>query len=196
MKRIIAHWTAGGYKASDLDRKHYHFICEDDGNIVKGIHPPEANENPKSGHYAAHTLNCNTGSIGISVACMRGAVENKSNGPSPMTEVQFNAMCRKIAQLCTKYNIPVSRRTVLSHAEVQLTLGVRQRGKWDIAILPFKPGLKGPLECGDYMRGRVEYYQRGDASPTPKPKPKPSTNPKPIGIMQWLRRFFGFGRRS
>ncbi len=159
MKRIIAHWTAGSYNVSDLDKEHYHFIISGNTDVVAGKFPVSANEAPKKGAYAAHTLNCNTGSIGVSVACMAGAVEGKSNGQFPMKETQFERMCRHIAELSLQYNIPVTPTTILSHAEVQPNLKITQRGKWDITVLPFKPDIKGAAACGAYMRARVTQYR-------------------------------------
>lgn len=163
MKRIIMHWSAGGYKASELDKEHYHIIFEDDGKKVFGKYPIEANAAGKitKGKYAAHTLNCNTDSIGLSMACMAGAVEGKTNGNQPMTQAQFDAMCREAAFLCNKYGIVVSPKTVLSHAEVQTNLGIKQRGKWDFSVLPFKPELKGAKACGDYARAQIQGYMTG-----------------------------------
>jgi hypothetical protein len=50
----------------------------------------------------------------------------------------------------------VDRKTVLSHAEVQQTLGITQKGKWDIARLPFDDSIKGAIAIGDQMRGLVK----------------------------------------
>lgn len=156
MKRIIWHWTAGTNKATALDRKHYHFIIEGDGAIVSGNLPPEANLSTRDGEYAAHTLNCNTGSIGISLAAMAGAVERPfSAGRFPITQDQIDALTRLTARLCVKYRIPVERETVLSHAEVQPTLKIRQRGKWDIAWLPGMTETADPVKVGDFLRGMV-----------------------------------------
>ncbi|NJM13637.1 MAG: amidase, partial [Synechococcaceae cyanobacterium SM1_2_3] len=68
MKRIIMHWSAGAHTVSAVDKKHYHFIIDGAGKVHAGNFPPEANRNPVKGQYAAHTLNCNTGSIGVAVA--------------------------------------------------------------------------------------------------------------------------------
>ena len=156
MKRIILHWTAGRYKASKLDRKHYHYIVEDDGNIVKGDHDVEANRPPvKKGGYAAHTLRCNSNSIGISCAAMAGAKENEAEHKYPITAAQFNEMCELTASMCIEYDIPVNNKTVLSHAEVEKNLGKKQRGKWDIASLPHL-SLKGADACGWAIRSRVQ----------------------------------------
>ena len=181
MKRIIAHWTAGTWKASTEDRKHYHFIVESDGNVVRGNWPVKNNESiPKgSSEYAAHTLNCNTQSIGISMACMAGATESPFHaGNYPMTQQQFEAMCEKIASLCKQYSIEVTPQTVLSHAEVQPTLGIKQRGKWDFTRLPFNPKIVGAKACGDFMRERVQYYSK-TKSPLSPPPPQPS---KVVGV--------------
>ena len=166
--RIIAHWSAGRYTASKIDRDHYHFIYEGDGREVAGIHTPEDNISAKDGKYAAHTRGCNTGSIGVAVACMWNAKEG-AHGSQPMTEAQFEAMCRGIARLCMRYKIPVTPRTVLSHAEVQPTLGIKQNGKWDFTELSFSPSLKGHKACGDFMRSRVSAYMVA-----------PAINPKPV----------------
>lgn len=160
MKRIIWHWSAGPHKATKLDKKHYHYIFEGDGNMVTGDNPVSANEVIRKGKpYAAHTYRSNTGSIGVSMACMLNARERPLDyGSQPMTEVQFEACMKYTAELCKKYNIKVTNKTVLSHAEVQPNLGIKQRGKWDFTVLPFKPKLRGAKACGDYARQRVKFY--------------------------------------
>jgi N-acetylmuramoyl-L-alanine amidase len=159
MKRVIAHWAVTKYKADDISKQHYHYIYEGDGREVKGLFNPEANLKCANGQYAAHTLNCNTGSIGVSCAAMYGAESVDKPGPFPITAVQFDAMCKGIARLCVKYSIPVTPQTVLSHAEVETTLGIKQRGKWDIAVLPFL-NFKTAKACGDEMRKRVQAYAK------------------------------------
>jgi N-acetyl-anhydromuramyl-L-alanine amidase AmpD len=160
MRRIIAHWTAGSHQASKTDREHYHFIWNGDGKIVKGDRPVTANESTADNDgYAAHTKNCNSGSIGTSVACMAGAKESPFDpGLYPMTKEQWDRMCRGIAQLCTFYNIPVTDETVLSHAEVEGTLKIDQNGKWDFTRLPWALDVKGAHACGERMRDDVIGY--------------------------------------
>jgi hypothetical protein len=159
MKRIIAHWTAGSYNASATDREHYHFIWTGDGHAVRGDHEVTDNESTSDGDYAAHTKNCNTDSIGVSLACMAGAIENPFNpGVYPMTKVQWDHMCMGIAQLCQFYKIPVTKQTVLSHAEVEKTLGIDQSGKWDYTRLAWQPELEGQTQCGDRLRRDVSFY--------------------------------------
>ena len=77
MARVIVHWTAGGYRASALDREHYHVLIEGDGTVVYGVHAIDANAKPAREPRASHTRNCNTGSIGVSVCCMKDAREQQ-----------------------------------------------------------------------------------------------------------------------
>lgn len=156
MTRVVLHWSAGGWKASELDKEHYHFIVENDGNVVRGDHIIADNVNTADDDYAAHTRGCNTGAIGVSMACMAGAIEQPFNaGKFPMTETQWNRAMEVIAHLASYYKISVTKKTILSHAEVQTNLGIQQAGKWDVARLPFDPKTVGAKACGDKMRARV-----------------------------------------
>lgn len=156
LERVICHWSAGAYKASGLDKTHYHLIVEGDGNLVRGVHPISANGIGATGSRASHTLNCNTGSIGVSLACMAGAVERPFNpGRSPMTPTQWATLPRVVADLCRRYGIPVTERTVLSHAEVEPTLKIRQRGKWDFTWRPGMAAPGNPVKVGDELRHAV-----------------------------------------
>jgi hypothetical protein len=87
---------------------------------------------------------------------MAGAIENPFNaGDYPMTETQWRVLAHVVAELCGAYSIPVSRETVLSHAEVQSTLDIAQSGKWDYTKLAFDPSISGALVCGDRLREDV-----------------------------------------
>lgn len=159
--RSITHWTAGGGRASPTDKKHYHRITERDGRIVDGDEAIRDNIVTSDGDYAAHTLRLNTGSAGFSMAGMRDARDIDTAdwfGPSPINERQFESHCKMLAEFHMDQGIPVTPRTCLTHAEVEPTLGVKQRGKWDFTRLPFKPGLRGALPVGNYMRERVLSY--------------------------------------
>lgn len=165
--RTITHWTGGGGKANDLDKKHYHTLTEHDGNIVAGNETLEDNIVTSDGDYAAHTLRLNTRSGGFAMAGMLGAVENPFDaGSSPINEKQFEAHCAHLAKVHTEQALPVNGRTCLTHAEVEPTLGVKQDGKWDLTRLPFKPEIRGAIPVGDYMRERVRAYQ-GQTGPAP-----------------------------
>jgi len=163
MKRIICHWTAGAHRASQLDKAHYHILIEKDGKLVRGTHSIEDNVSTGDGVYAAHTLGANTGSIGVAVCAMAGAVESPfSPGTSPMLELQFHTLARVVAELCRFYQIQVTPRTVLGHGEVQANLGITQKGKWDPLVLPWDPSM-GRTQVGNFLRSLVQnVLDRGD----------------------------------
>lgn len=164
MQRIIVHWTAGTHLASSLDRAHYHLLIEADGRLVRGVPSIALNAKPASPGYAAHTLNCNTGSIGVSLCCMAGAFERPfASGLAPMTRTQWERLPHVLADLCRAYGIAVTPETVLSHAEVQGTLGIKQRGKWDISRLSFDPSVVGAKACGDQFRAATAALLAGGA---------------------------------
>jgi hypothetical protein len=162
MKRIICHWTAGGYTASDLDKKHYHILIENDGTLVRGRHTISDNESTADGNYAAHTRGINARSIGIAVCCMADASERPFDaGRFPMTEMQWRTMAAVVAELCRAYHIEVTPTTVLGHGEVERSLGVKQRGKWDPMVLPWEPHLS-LQEVGHRFRELVRAFLAGE----------------------------------
>ena len=156
LSRIIIHWSAGTNTVSDLDRQHYHKIVAGDGMVFSGYHTPEENISVSDGRYAAHTRSCNTGSIGVAFAAMAGAVERPfDSGPFPITARQVDAMARLCGALCRQYGIAVTRQTVLTHAEVQPTLGITQSGKWDVTWLPGMTAPGDPVAVGDKLRDLI-----------------------------------------
>lgn len=156
-KGIVVHWSAGTHKVSSTDKQHYHFIVDGAGNVVQGIHTVEDNDKTNDGNYAAHTAGANTGRIGVSMAGMMGARENPFEaGNYPLTKPQWAAMIKLVASLAKKYKIPITPQTILTHAEVEKTLGIKQKGKWDITRIPFKPDLIGAKACGDFLRAEVK----------------------------------------
>lgn len=156
LHRIIMHWTAGAYGDIALERRAYHLLIDQYGRAIPGQYAPEANADVSDGLYAPHTRALNTGSIGVSVDAMAGAQEVPFDpGSAPITDEQERGLVQEVADLCRTYNIPVSRWTVLTHAEVQPTLGVWQRRKWDITWLPGYPGVRDAVEVGDVLRTRI-----------------------------------------
>jgi hypothetical protein len=157
VQRVICHWTAGAYKANTTDLNYYHILIEDTGELRRGVYSIKDNVYTGDGKYAPHTKNCNTGSIGVSLCCMTGAVESPFDaGACPMLEAQWDTLTTCVAELCDAYTIPVMIGTVLSHAEVQGTLGIAQSGKWDYSVLPFDPSFpKGAKAVGDRLRAEV-----------------------------------------
>lgn len=157
MKRIIWHWTAGAYGVNNVEADAYHFIINRDGTSAAGLDKPEDNIPPlRPGAYAAHTLNLNSYSIGIAIDAMAGARERPLHiGTAPITPEQIDGLVGLTARLCMKYGIPVTRETVLSHAEVERTLRVKQRQKWDITWIPSMDRVGDAIEIGDMLRARV-----------------------------------------
>ncbi len=158
-QRIVMHWTAGQYEMSGSDYDKYHEVVEGDGTRRLCKRRPEANNNVNDGDYAAHVRAKNTGSIGLAMCCMQGAKERPfKKGKYPMTETQLGVFIDMVAEYAETYDIPIDRRHVLSHEEVDVTLGVPQ-DKWDIMWLPHmaKPG--DVVEVGDYLRERISDAQ-------------------------------------
>jgi N-acetyl-anhydromuramyl-L-alanine amidase AmpD len=152
MKRIILHWTAGTHTPNATDKLHYHRLITGDGRTVTGV-PIERNAGPRmQAGYAAHTLNCNTDSIGVAVCCALGATETPLDfGAFPPTPAQLAEAVRVTAVLCRRYGIPCDRTHVLTHGEVQAHLCITQRGKWDLNRLPGVVGFGG-----DWIRREVK----------------------------------------
>jgi hypothetical protein len=158
MARIHIHWTAGSHNANAHDKKCYHILIEGDGKLVRGDRPIDANQ-PGSGKTpASHTLNANTGAIGVSMCCMGGDEVRERPfvaGRFPVTEVQWNKMVEVIADLSSRYGVPVTSKTILTHAEVEPNLGKKQKGKWDITCLAFDSSIVGAKAVGDRLRREV-----------------------------------------
>lgn len=158
MKRIICHWTAGAYEPTELDKEHYHFLIDGTAKLHRGRYTVADNVSTADGRYAAHTRNCNTGSIGIAACCMAGAKSSPfAPGQYPLTLQQWVTMAQLAAQLAQCYDIPVSPQTILGHGEVEKQLGIPQLGKWDPMKLPFEPALT-PAQVGQRLRERVSYH--------------------------------------
>lgn len=138
------HWTGGAHTANATDRRAYHRLYQGDGSVI-AAHPLTA--------HLAHTRHANDGAIGQSLCAMRGAVERPFDaGRSPITEVQLDAMLIDSARFALEYDIPVSIWSTHSHAEVQPTLGIAQRQKWDICWLPGMSRPGDPIEVGNMLR--------------------------------------------
>ncbi|MEH3144858.1 MAG: N-acetylmuramoyl-L-alanine amidase [Methylobacterium frigidaeris] len=164
MERVICHWTAGGYKASSLDRSHYHILIEKSGDLIRGFHSIEDNVYTGDGNYAAHTRGANTKSIGVSVCCMAGAEERPFDpGKFPMMQSQWDRMAEVVADLARFYGIPVTQQTILGHGEVEKYLGKPQRGKWDPMVLPWNP-QRSLVKVGDDFRAAVRTLITGTTS--------------------------------
>lgn len=183
MKRIIMHWPAGTNRVNPANLKKYHGIMQGDCTWFEGELHPEANEDTRDGKYAAHTRALNTGSIGLAMAGMFGARHSPFDpGQYPLNQKQVDAFVKKVAEYADTYNIAITRRTVLTHAEVQPTLGVRQNHKWDITWLPGWDKPRDPVEAGDALRKMIQ-------AELDKLRPAPKSPSVPPWLQRIMRRF-------
>lgn len=156
MKRIIIHWTGGTNQPNMTDFEHYHYLVNGDGMRINGKYPPEANLNCKDGKYAAHTEMGNTGSIGVAFCGMKDYTEGGAT-EYPLTSKQFICGLKMVAELCLKYNIKVTPRTVLTHYEFDCNRGKPGR-KIDIIYLPPFPKIPKE-EIGNFIRDIVQAFK-------------------------------------
>ena len=153
LNRITIHWTGSTYTPNDCDKSHYHFIIDGDGNVIKGKYKPEDNLDCKDGVYAAHTGGGNTGNIGVAMSCLY-------NNYYPIRRVQLEACCKLVAQLCEKYGIRITNKTVLTHAEFgKLYPHTTSNGKIDINKLPCV-AVYGIDNVGNWIRNKVQWYRQ------------------------------------
>lgn len=162
LKRIHWHWTGGSYEVTGFETSHYNDVHDYLGNRHAGLAPAE-----DQAHYSysrkvgvSHTFKANTGAIGQAIDCMGGATENGrvcDPGKYPPTWEGINSMLERSAEYCKMYDIYVSPWTTLTHAEVQPTLGIRQKWKWDIRVLPDDPTkLLDAIKAGNILRERLK----------------------------------------
>lgn len=167
VQRVICHWTAGSYHVTSHDRACYHvLLCDEralgrgaDVRAVRGTRPPAGNDSTRDGDYAAHTRNLNTGSFGLSVACMAEAQPRGPFGPYPLTHLLWERLAQAAAEVLAAYDLELSERTCLFHSEVEQVYNISQAGKWDIDVLPFQRDLS-PAEVHAQFRRKVAWYLR------------------------------------
>ncbi len=180
MNRIANHHTGGGYEPSALDLSHYHKLISLDGTVHDGRHPIAANAPGRplvAGRYAAHTRALNTGAIGNALCAMANGDWRSPFAcrTFPLPD-QVEALVQLNARQCVEHGIPVTRETVLSHGEVELTLGVKQAGKWDFDYdFMDRTTTRDPIAIGDKFRARVlaAIEGLGQGAPCAAPSPRP-----------------------
>lgn len=160
IKRVHWHWAASNYKVTDFIKSHYNIVIDKDGNEHAGAALPVEQGNYVPGKIGvSHTYMANTGAVGISIAAMAGAYTSGNTvrmGDYPLTWDAIDGMLNATVRLCKEFDITPSRTTTLSHAEVESNLGIKQRGKWDIRVLPNRPlELLNATEAGDILRKRM-----------------------------------------
>lgn len=159
IKRIILHWSAGRHYPTNFEKNYYHYLVDVEGHIYRGNYTPEDNENCTDGKYAAHTGGGNTGSIGVCMCGMYGYKSPKFQGVFPISAVQFEACMKFTAELCKKYNIKISKDTVLTHYEFGcLHPQTTSAGKIDITYIPSYPWVS-KNDAGSFIRSKVRWYK-------------------------------------
>ncbi|MEO0379482.1 MAG: N-acetylmuramoyl-L-alanine amidase [Pseudomonadota bacterium] len=156
LHRVHWHWTAGAYGVIEMERRAYNVLIDQDGNAYDGLFRPEMQAAYRPGRAASHTLNANSGAIGIGCDAMAGAHDRPFRwGAAPLTWAQIDGMLEVTRDFCRDFDIPVSPWSTLSHAEVQPNLGIRQRWKWDIRVLPDDLDISDARAVGDTLRARL-----------------------------------------
>lgn len=158
VRGVVWHWTAGANGIIELEKDHYNFLHDTEGNTYDGNHTiaEQVNYDWRRGIGGSHTKSMNTGWVGESLDAMAGANGWPMDwGSHPITWEGIDAMLEHTMEVCEEYNIPVSPWTTLSHAEVQPTLGVKQRNKWDYMVLPGDSKPRDPVQVGNELRQRM-----------------------------------------
>lgn len=162
MKRIIIHWTAGGYVPTSYEKEHYHYLVDSTGKIHQGKFKPKANLICREGMYAAHTGGGNTGSIGISMCGMAGFKNKNSQGDFPLTKIQFESTMKLCADLIKKYNIKITPETIMTHYEFgQKHPETSSYGKIDIILIPSYPWISKD-DIGSFIRSKIRWYEENE----------------------------------
>ncbi|MBR2526640.1 N-acetylmuramoyl-L-alanine amidase [bacterium] len=158
MKRIIIHWTAGGSVPNCHEKECYHYLVDSLGKVYSGKFKPEANEVCKNGFYAEHTGGGNTGSIGIALCGMMGFKDRQSIGNYPITKIQFESAMQLCAKVAKKYDIPISKTTVMTHYEFGLSHPkTTSAGKIDITFIPPYSWVE-KNDVGNFIRTKIRWY--------------------------------------
>lgn len=158
LTKIVYHWSGGVYYPTKTDLEHYHFLIDKDGKIYNGKYKPEDNEDCTDGKYAQHTGGGNTGAIGISFCGMYNYIDRNRTGNYLLTAKQIEAGFKLGAELCKKYNIPITSNNVFTHYEFgQLNPKTSSHGKIDITYLPTYSWV-GKNDVGAFIRSKVNWY--------------------------------------
>lgn len=175
--RITAHHTGGGYSPNATDLAAYPLCIDGDGKVHQGKLPLSANaagQKLVAGHYYPHTWKLNSGNFGISICSMGGGKWDNPRGSRYFPrQVQVDALISEMARRCREFGIAPSRQHTLTHAEVEPTLGVKQKQKWDFDYQIRQVSARDPVAIGDELRQELVLQLRGQpltAPPVSRPE--------------------------
>ena len=158
IRRIFLHWTGGHYGHNE---DAYHICIDWDGTVYV---------NCKSFlSFKAHTLNHNTGAIGIALLCgydghcwtpagkdaslLDVAYENDHMARTDCAVIDYGEEC-----------LPLAEDTVMTHCEIAFVDGYGPGDgdpdmRWDLWFLPEPDTLGGALYPGGLLlRAKAQYY--------------------------------------
>ena len=186
IERMVLHWTADDrdienpeagrryVRPSELLR--YHILVEhdegptaspvdDEINVLAGV-PIERNAGKVSGPaahqavsgYAAHVRGFNSGSLGLSLCGMRGAVDYRPGGdvdpgPSPITTRQVEVLITLAVQFLVIWGYEPTEDRIFTHWEAGALHGRPQGSRWDIGWIPGHVFTQ--RDVGPWIRRRV-----------------------------------------
>ena len=154
--KITIHHTAGNYQANATDKKAYHYLIDDKGNVIKGVYSVADNMNCNDRKYAAHCGGNNTKNIGVAFCGNLAFSERDLKSSTPLTRIQLEAGFKLIAELAIKYDIPVTDQGIFTHYEYDQKKK-KPVGKIDLIYLPPFHNVKRD-EVGNFIRGKVRWY--------------------------------------
>ncbi|MFH1000434.1 MAG: N-acetylmuramoyl-L-alanine amidase [Bacteroidota bacterium] len=164
-RKIINHWTAGGFTPNKTDFQHYHYLIDCGGKVYKGVYPVSANDVCTDGNYAAHTGGGNTGKIGVAVCGMAGFVSPQKPGNYKLTKIQLEKLFELNAKLLIQEGWNEANDVnLLTHYEYGKKYPeTSSAGKIDITFLPPYPHVL-PDITGEFIRGKTNWYMQWIAS--------------------------------
>lgn len=175
--RITAHHTGGGHKPNATDLAAYPICIDGDGQPHQGRLPILANAVGRklvAGQYYPHTRGLNSGNLGIAICAMAGGDWGNPRGSRAFPRlVQIDALIDEMAKRCREFGITPSRQHTLSHAEVEPTLGVKQKQKWDFDYQIRNTTGRNPITIFDEIRQEVSSRLSGVVL-TPPPMVRPA----------------------
>ena len=187
---MYLHWTAGDY---NTPFSYYHTVFLGSGKAVRYT--------PYGKDKNSHTAGANSGSIGLSVAAMKGpnGQERMSSWPMPPTSAQMDAMVTEAAQIALDWGWDASTvdKNVRTHGEWEreaTSTGVLSGGpqRWDLDKLkPSDPNINVSRVLsygGNTLRSRIKAKMaslKGGADPEQKeekgsPTPPPAAEISPV----------------